>query len=142
MKKKSFYWGNLIIPIVLGVIVYILYRQDTYIAIGFTRLMETVGLKLNYPNVQNTPGYFFIRNYVCDGLWAYSLTFAVFLAYDCQSSEMKKTFIISAIFGICIELLQKLDFIPGTFDYWDIAVQTAFCLCAIGIISLKNRRRR
>lgn len=142
MKAKCFYWINIIIPIVLGTIVYILFREDTYISIIFMKIMKEVGIEIALPHNLDNPIADFARNHLCDILWAYALTFTVVLAGDFQKKQMIIPFIISAVFGISMELLQKFDIITGTFDYWDIVFQVIASVCAIIIILLHFRRRK
>ena len=71
-----------------------------------------------------------------DMLWAYSLTFAIFLILD----NWMKTFIIASLFTIIIEFLQLTPLIQGTFDIVDIiAMLYSICL-AILVIEHYHKR--
>ena len=82
----------------------------------------------------------FISNFLSDILWAYSLTFTVFIILGISEKNILPTFIICGIFEISIELAQKTGLITGTFDILDIAFELA--ISAIALVVIKKFIKR
>jgi hypothetical protein len=75
-------------------------------------------------------------------LWAYSLTFTVFLILGFKYESLKPTLIICAVFEVSIEFLQKFGVIPGTFDFLDILLELCVTIFAVIIIFFTLRRAK
>ncbi len=107
--KKTYILLNIIGPILLGIFVY-------------TNC---------YPKL--------IRNYLPDGLWAYSFTSSIILIWD----NTINYFWISSVFLIFIifEILQYKGIINGTGDIRDVLVYIIFCIFTliVNIVFKKNR---
>lgn len=73
----------------------------------------------------------FLRNYVPDGLWAYSLVSLLLILWDriLKPAWMGTVFLLFLLF----ELLQKRGMILGTGDGFDILAYTLSALAAIGL---------
>lgn len=115
---------NIFIPLILGSLIYYLFCP------------EVIFVKNSVFSIPKNPFITLARNYVMDMLWAYSLTFAIFLILD----NWMKTFIIASLFTIIIEFLQLTSLIQGTFDIVDIiAMLYSICL-AILVIEHYHKR--
>ena len=73
-------------------------------------------------------------------LWAYSLTFAVYVILCDHSQYMPKMLVTCFAFETGIELLQLVDVLKGTFDWWDIALE--ICATAMASLIIKHTRRK
>ena len=125
---KIMYVFNIVVPLLAGVLLYLFLRDDTYIHTFFPWFAEFKGEKV-YSNC-------FLRFYLPDWLWAYSLTFALTLVYDKNGKLL-----VSILSGILFEVLQALRIINGTFDYLDITMYISASLSAEVIIYIIKRRR-
>src|SRR5690554_1173370 len=56
-----------------------------------------------------------------DGLWVYSFTSALLILWNNERDIGRFWLAIPFFCGVFIEILQGLNFLPGTFDYMDIA---------------------
>ena len=77
-----------------------------------------------------------ISFYLPDFLWAYSLTFM--LALFC---EHRLSGVISSLFGVVWEIMQRIGAVSGTFDMIDILMYITASMFAV-LILLFNRRKR
>lgn len=126
MKRRNdivFAVLHTLIPLSIGIGIYILVRPDTYIAklcITWNPwLTQICSLDLEKAGLV----YVFLRNYACDMLWAYALAIGL-LWYGRLIGEKQWQSILTAIgFGILMEGLQILPTIPGTFDVYDVAAE-------------------
>lgn len=85
-----------------------------------------------------------MRNHLPDMLWSYSLTFALFLilSEDKKNKTSIVCGVISALWGILMEVLQLLSIAPGTFDIFDLLLEAVSGLAASLIIIFYLRRIR
>ena len=134
MPGKKTYIANIFIPIILGTIIYFVFRPDTYISIYLRQLFYIAGwnpfsiIGLNYPAV------IYLRNFGCDILWAYALVFAVHYFFDKTTRSLYLTAAICLGFDFFIELLQYINIISGTFDMMDVIVEAVATFVAVGIL--------
>lgn len=137
-KIETFFLVNIVLPVLVGGILYLFIWQDTalsYIVEGFIGM--EIGIQNHYLKKLPT----FIRNYLCDSLWAYSLTMSVFCIYRVEEFCFYKTLLGCAIFEILMEGFQKIGVITGTFDVWDIYIELLTTLIACIFISQWKKRR-
>lgn len=134
MKRKNlFLIVNNLIPLALGLVIYLLCYKSTYINTTFENIF---GFSLPYFYFDNT-FHRFITCWACDILWAYSLTFALFICLNTFKNALFISGIIAILFSIGIELLQINDIINGTFDIVDIFIEVTIIIFAI--IKIKRR---
>ena len=130
MKKHgtilAYYLLNCALPILFGTLIYIFFRQNTYIhkILGYCP-----------QNIPSSKPIDFIRFYLPDALWAYSLTFALSFFLREMGSGC-----IAFGWGVLWELFQRYSIVPGTFDIVDILMYLAASCLAVMIIYLTNRR--
>lgn len=110
-----------ILPLVLGLLIYIMFRPNTMIARLLIRVIPPFG---NFSYELGT-GWLalLLKNYVCDMLWAYALTISLIWYGQMFHQPIWKSCIISIVFAVCMELAQLLPFVAGTFDIIDICAE-------------------
>ncbi len=64
-----------------------------------------------------------VRNYLPDMMWGYSLVFALFFIIGNNVASISKVFGMVFLFSAVMEMMQKVSFVPGTFDVFDIDVE-------------------
>jgi len=129
-RRILFYGINILSPLLIGGIIYIIFRSDSYIATFFS---ETIGISTRQymlPAWLNT----IVCNYLSDVLWAYSLAFALSALFKFNRSNVTVVFMICIIFVVAIELLQMTNTVSGTFDSVDIILETIAVSLALLII--------
>ncbi len=131
MKKKfTFYLLNIGVPLVLGLGIYLFCYKTTYINTAFT---DIFGISLPYIYYDNA-FHRFITCWACDMLWAYSLTFALYLCFRVFKKPLIITTATSSLFAVTIELLQINGVINGTFDMLDIISELGAIILALLMI--------
>lgn len=130
-KQKTILLIHIICPIVIGVFVYSMLSPDV---IFIRKLIDFSGRTICKP-VLHTDNVFlrFIRNYIPDMLWGYSLVFTLFYIAGNNVANVRKIFYIAFSFSVVIEMMQKTSFVSGTFDVLDILAEfvaeiTAACI--------------
>lgn len=118
-------------PLLLGLGIYLSFRRDAWVAV-------LLGKWIWLPEAQDAawPVWLaaFLRNYACDMLWAYSLTFAVRAVVGFRGWERHFVFGICVLFAAFTELAQRAGFFPGTFDPLDIILEAlSICLALFTI---------
>ena len=119
-RKRTFYFLNIIIPLFLGLSVYILFRPDAIIS-------ECTYSFLNIQPTAITVSSELLRIIICyymsDFLWAYSLTFIVVLILGYSKKNLISNYLLCLVFVIVVELLQQTGLFQGIFDISDIIVE-------------------
>lgn len=129
MKKKIPYkdFFHLTIPLIIGIIIYLLYRGIPFLNIEKFFIAQS--------NRENFFSLFLYYN-LPDGLWLYSLLVTLKIVWNKQLLTKGRYWIYAIIsFAILSEFAQKLKIIPGTFDYLDILAY----LIAISVFSYRNK---
>lgn len=135
MSLNKFYIWNIILPLVIGTIVYLYVKPSAPISqlIYFILHISPPVLRVGPTGIHR-----FIQCYLCDILWSYSLTFALSLYLG--RDRLLLTYVIAASFSTLVEVLQLLPYILGSFDIFDIIVQLIACTISIRIITFYERR--
>ena len=68
-----FYGVHIAVSLLIGLLIYLLYRPDTYLAM-YLRLPTWISTHLSLTNVSGL--VWLLKNYIPDGLWAYALAFS------------------------------------------------------------------
>ncbi len=136
MKGKAkfrylFYGVNIVIPLLIGLLLYVTFRRDAYVSILISKY-------LNLPALSNStlPEWLisFFRSFASDILWAYSLGFAVMLTLGYNRRNLVCSFFVCIFFEAFLEVLQKVGILHGTFDDLDILLEAVFiCLALFNI---------
>ena len=122
------------VSLLLGLLVYLLFNQATYI---YSFLPEW--LRFQQLTVDNSILDMLLKNYCADLLWAISFTFVV------QSILMLKPpkvylLLLTTVLGVAVEIMQLSSIINGTFDLFDILVYFLGSLISIIIIKIGGKR--
>lgn len=138
-KIHVFYLINIFIALILGLLIYIVFRPDTYISKWFSESTHLGSIAIGM-RVKKNIVIAFLRNYMGDFLWAYALTYSVQIFIEANRKKGYIALIISCIiFEILIEVMQKLNIISGTFDLYDIIVEVfATCSATLFIYMVKE----
>ena len=124
-----------IIPILIGVAVYVYFRPDTYIS-GI--IADKTGLLSSFvPGRDDNMLIKFCRYYLCDIVWAFALPNALFLAFEADPERINLIGAITMAMILLSEVLQVFSVIPGTGDLMDVIME--ICSAAAAIILIKKR---
>ncbi len=122
------------ISLLLGLLVYLLFNQTTYI---YSFLPDW--LRFQQITLDNGILNVLIKNYCADLLWAISFTFVV---QSILMLELPKVYLLlfTSLLGAVVEVMQLLSILNGTFDFYDILVYFLGALISILIIKTGGRR--
>ena len=127
-----------IVALFLGFCIYILFRENTYIAKCFSEKIpfEIIRMQLSFLNIG------FLKFYMVDYLWAFS--FACFMKVAFGESERFRIWQSGIVFlsGVIYEALQFGKVISGTGDIVDIGLYLLAVLTVWGINYILIRRCR
>ena len=112
--KLKYYVLYILLPLNIGLFIYVTSDARTYLG---DSIRSIINLPIvNYPSI--------VRNYACDCLWCVSLFATIHRIYANHNDGILISTIISLLFSSVMETLQKVPSIPGTFDIWDIAMES------------------
>ncbi len=142
MKKIStkFLVLNIIIPILLGAVIYYLFSPEVI----FVRWIDGLwGIDFHVDGLPKDNLILrFVRNHFLDMLWGYALVFAIFFVLGNNAAELCRSFIIAFSFSTVMELLQITPIANGTFDVLDISFEFLAEVVAVFIIKIILMRRK
>ena len=137
MGKKNFrfYLFNICIPLIIGGILYYLFFPN----VSFVRMADSV-----LPFTFDRSVFFIVipklvRNYIFDLLWAYSLTFALYMIVSDSQRRFQALCFLAIPVILFSEAIQLLPYISGTFDFFDIMIELLACFTAIIILYVKEK---
>lgn len=130
---------NIFVPLVLGTVLYVFLRPDTYITSLFYKLLQIEEYSI-FEKIA-LPGWVEVacRNFIPDILWAYALTIAVGAILQEKRVFPVTTVVICTLFDFVVELGQKIGLWSGTFDWWDMGLE--FCATVLAALVIKIKRR-
>lgn len=123
LKKSTLHLLNIFLPLFTGFCIYLFSYGKIPFFEFFQRLFGIV------PLAAKSNLFLFARNYLCDAFWTYSMYFSL----RCFS---KNNFSLTSICigtGLLLEILQKIHFISGTFDYLDILFELIAVFTALSV---------
>ena len=126
-----FYGGNVVVPLLLGLAVYLRHRPDTHLAVLFGSLASALS---RIPKRGPEGLIRFLRNFVPDMLWAYALTFAAAGVLRPGGRGRWGVLALCLGFSALMECLQLTALVPGTFDPLDLLLEAAAICLAFCII--------
>lgn len=132
-QRMNLYLG--VSSLFTGFLLYVLFRQNTYIAKTFAYILPLDNLSLSYGKTNLD----FLKYYLPDFLWAFSLSclLQAFCAHSLKESAIYCC--VAAACGVIWELLQWTGVLTGTGDWLDIIMYlTGSILCLL--INLKERK--
>lgn len=131
MKRKNLLlFANIIIPLLIGLTIYLLCYKNTYINRTFENIFH---FSLPYLYFNNSI-HRFIISWACDILWAYSLTFGLYFCFKDFRHPLITSSFLAILLAVVMEILQIVNIINGTFDIWDIIFEISAILFAVIII--------
>lgn len=134
MKIRVLYIIYSLSSLFLGTLFYILFSENTILENFLGSLGIT--LKTNFVLMIKCK---VIRNYLCDFLWAFSLTYALWAIYMPVGKRQINICICSFTCGVLWEFLQHLSIVNGTGDLLDICM---YLLAAATVLLLNFKRRK
>lgn len=124
-NRKLFALLHVIIPIVMGVAIYALFR-------GIYLLDPTTKIFPVFPS-SSAPDWLLYN--LPDGLWLYSLLSVMIIIWrDVFTKHFLFWIILASLISLVSEIFQAIGIIPGTFDWWDILAY----LIAITLFGINN----
>ena len=140
MKKDAVFWSLIIaVPLIVGLAVYLIFKPSAFVS---KWLYDLFGWRQPWVHTPLSPFWIFIRFYLCDLLWALSLTAVSQLILGTGRKQVIVSFLICVLTGTAVELLQHHGIIPGTFDIWDLIVESIGSVLSIIITTTHTRRKR
>lgn len=109
-----------LISLSLGVLIYLVFRRETYLHI---LLPEIIDLNFEYLREVTKESEFvsFLKYYFVDFLWGLSLSFSLLSVVNFKKiSRVLFVSVVSVLWGILWEISQLTSLTKGTFDYLDI----------------------
>lgn len=134
MKKLIFI--HVIIPLILGGIIYISFRSLSLRMFNWFKWSKidffTSSIRsIIYPLKSHFPSWFYFS--LPDALWVYSFSSALLILWKDHFRIGKHWLLFPLILGSIVEVAQGLKLFPGTFDIWDL-ILTILSLCLSTII--------
>jgi len=122
------------VSLLLGLLVYLLFNQTTYLYISLPDWLHFRQITIDN-NILNA----LLKNYCADLLWAISFTFVV---QSILMIEPPKAYLLlfTSLLGVVVEVMQLLNILNGTFDFYDILVYFLGALISIFIIKTGGRK--
>ena len=129
IKKDGFYILNIIVPIIIGGLIYLLY--------GDVLFLKVINNYIDIKTLEHNVFINILRNYFCDFCWSYSLAFTLSYIYK-ESVSIKISILLPISIGISLELLQFIGLINGTGDLLDIFSELLACVACYQILRRSN----
>lgn len=124
-----------VLALVAGGLIYILLRENTYIAQLFHHNKMISFLRQTIPMDK----WMWISFYLPDYLWGFALTCALIALFMPSRKGAVLCGVAAALCGLAWELLQVSQLVRGTGDWWDVMMY--FVASTTGIlINLKERK--
>lgn len=128
------------ISLLIGVLIYIFLRQETYIHSLFSEeFLKKIYICNN--DVSDLPIIEFLKYYLVDFLWCLALNFSLLAVTDFRKRlSFLVVLVLTSIFGLIYELAQLFSIVSGTFDFIDVVMYILASLCAT-MINIKIIKR-
>ncbi|MBP3330420.1 MAG: hypothetical protein J6L89_06260 [Clostridia bacterium] len=131
LKKNAFIFLNIVVPLILGLIIYVFMKNGTYI---------NTFLKTESDYYPESILGVFIVNWFCDFLWAYALLFLLYFVLFPFQNRIAISSVMTFVLGTILEILQKFDVLTGTFDWWDIVIETIAVIVSVINLFFINKK--
>ncbi len=119
MNKKVLVFANIIVPLIIGAILYYIIAPDVIFVRVLSSFFNGDATSISQPE---TVFDYFVRYYLMDLLWGYALVFALYFCLD-NNAAIVRIFIMAFLFSTAMELFQLMAIVPGVFDIWDIVIE-------------------
>lgn len=134
MRLRSFCAIQTFISLLTGLLIYLLFRNNTF-------LHQAVPFVPDLFSDSRFFGDWFIRFYLPDGLWSYSLCAALCALYYPKGKGVWLCVLFSVLFGAIWEAIQLSGNVPGTSDVIDILVYFTGAML-FGLVYIKRRGQK
>ena len=124
------------LPLVCGALLYALTAPDTYVG-EFLSFLNLASVRNVLPHNRM---FYFVRNYLCDMLWAFALQSCIALLFTGIKKQLLLSISVSAAVMLLIEISQAAGWLMGTFDWWDILAEAVAILLAVVNITFFRRK--
>ena len=140
-KERRFIVLNILIALAFGSFFYLIFCPDVWIV---KKVQDLFGITFQISVTKTVPYVLlkWVRNYLCDFLWAYALLFAMDLFWPVKKYRMIGSFLAAFAFGTGMEILQISDRVTGVFDVWDILAELIAECLAMLIIYVYRRKKK
>lgn len=138
-RKTVFFCCIAIISLLMGLLIYLVYRENTYIAKYVSNLINLNLLDAIFLPFENN----FLKYYFVDFLWAFSFCCGLYAIYKPMIvGSIGLTFAVF-LFGSAYEFLQYIGIINGTGDIADIILYllAALAVNLINFIIIKKEEK-
>ena len=141
MKKRDYiFFVNILFPLCLGTILYLWIKPNAWCSNAIYRLLHIEKQTAFDENSIPIVGYF-IKHQLCDILFAYSMTIALFFSMEKQKYGVDIACILAATFETALELAQLCGF-PGNFDSYDILAEVMVTVAIYLCLKIRNKTKR
>lgn len=135
MQKRRFYIALCCGSLIIGGIIYIIFRPDTYVSNLFDNITFLEKLRLYISDSD----YSFMKFYLPDYLWCFSLCCGLVSVFE---DKIANTFICCTtafVCGVVWETFQFIHIVSGVFDFFDILMYLLASI-SVAIINLRSFR--
>ena len=144
LKRKQFifFWGNVLIPIFFGGIIYLSFRKESLLMFTW---FDSFGLSFAvnylrdflYPYKAVLPNWFLYS--LPDGLWLYSFVFFLSFLWENEKPILRIGWsLIGPVIAIGSEFGQIIKIFPGTYSSIDLLFYFTFGYLAFSIAQNKR----
>ena len=121
---------------ILGGMIYVLFRENTYIAVFFRQIPPVFSLQ----NMLRSANFAFLKFYFPDFLWGFSLCCALHAIFTPGLKGSILCCFAAVLCGAVWEGLQFCSLFSGTGDWWDVVMYFFAGICCL-FIHNKERRK-
>lgn len=121
--KYKYYFSLVVLPLVLGALIYISFRPENTIFLQWLNISEISNASLKNLHYFSTSFSSFLINSLPDGLWTFSLMNFLLLIWKLRLNQSSVLWLILAsVTAFSFEFGQLYNFVPGTFDSGDLSM--------------------
>ncbi|MFW6016946.1 MAG: hypothetical protein ACOCRK_10955 [bacterium] len=137
--KKRYIFLNCFLPIIIGALIYILFRTTTLLVFSWLKYLNLMNyitsIRLLFADINNVPKWIIFS--LPHALWAYSFMFTFLYIWIDKISKFKYFwFLLVIIMTLGGEIGQLLNFVPGTFDFYDLFLSLIACISPFIIVKI------
>lgn len=137
MSNKVFFAVNGMLSLTIGGIMYVLFRENSYVA----QMFDGIWLVERAREVLSVPFMRFLSCYIPDYLWAYSLCCVLVVIAARDTKNTIWCMVVTMSVGTVWEILQFLNILGNTGDICDIIIYLVAALTVL-LIFIKRRKRK
>ena len=134
MRKRLFWVLCSVFGLIIGAVLYGLYRQDTHVGKFVGNIF---GISLPVDNGFSVCAAYYLPDY----LWMFSMACALFAVRLPNGKQTICLCCLAILVGVAWELMQMWGVISGTADIHDVILYSMAVITAAIISTLKKRRK-